>query len=108
MCIRDSQEGVFTIDLTNGNFSNLNTVGGWMNGNSIGLNMLFLRISNDHIQAYTNFCPHNGVRNRWELIQGNIFRCNQHGNTYNSSCTGGNALPCYSTSIEGNNLIVTT
>ena len=103
-----SSGGVFTIDLSNSNFSTLNSVGGWMNGYNIGLNMLFLRISNDHIQAYSNSCPHNGVRNRWELIQGNNFRCNQHGNIYNSSCVGGNALTCYSTNIDGNNLIVAT
>ena len=99
---------VFTIDLTNSNFSSLNNVGGWMNGFSIGLNMLLLRISSDHIQAYSNSCPHNGTRNQWSLQSGNIFRCNNHGYTYNSQCNNSNSLPCYSTNIDGNNLIVAT
>ena len=39
-----SSGSIFTIDLTHPNFSNLSSVGGWMNGYSIGLSMLFLRI----------------------------------------------------------------
>ena len=98
---------VFTIDLTHSNFSNLSSVGGWMNGYSIGLNMLFLRISSDHIQAYTNVCPHNNVQNQWELV-GSNFRCGAHNNSYDTSCETSNSLPCYSTNIDGNNLIVAT
>jgi hypothetical protein len=38
------QDGnVYTIDLNNSNFSSLDSVGGWMNGYSLGLQMLFLR-----------------------------------------------------------------
>ena len=70
-----SSGSVFTIDLNHPNFSNLSSVGGWMNGYSIGLSMLFLRISSDHIQAYTNVCPHQGTQNQWLLI-GSNFRCN--------------------------------
>ena len=97
--------GVYTIDLTNTNFSSLNTVGGWMNGYSIGLNMLFLRTSSDHIQAYTNSCPHQGARNQWELV-GSNFRCNNHNNSFSSDCEGANALPCYTSSIQGTTLSV--
>tara|TARA_A100000164_G_scaffold280431_1_gene252734 strand:- start:454 stop:942 length:489 start_codon:yes stop_codon:yes gene_type:complete len=99
---------VFTVDLTNSNFSSLSNVGGWMNGYSIGLNMLFLRISSDHIQAYTNSCPHNGTQNQWVLESGNIFKCNDHNNSYDSSCETSNSLPCFSSSIDGNNLIIAT
>ena len=102
-----SSGSVFTIDLNHPNFSNLASVGGWMNGYSIGLSMLFLRISSNHIQAYTNVCPHQGTQNQWQLI-GSNFRCNNHNNTYDSSCETSNSLPCYSTNIDGDNLIVAT
>ena len=104
------QDGnVYTIDLNSSNFSSLDSVGGWMNGYSLGLQMLFLRISNDTIQAYSNACPHNGTRNLWEL-NGENFRCNDHGNSYSSNdCSGSSgSLNCYSSLIEGNSLIVTT
>jgi nitrite reductase/ring-hydroxylating ferredoxin subunit len=104
------QEGsVYTIDLTSSNFSALTTVGGWMNGYSLGLQMLFLRISSDTIQAYNNACPHNGTRSLWEL-NGENFRCTDHGNSYSSSdCSGSSgSLNCYNSLIEGNSLIVTT
>ena len=103
-----SSGNIFTIDLSNSNFSNLSSVGGWMNGYSIGLNMLLLRISSDHIQAYTNSCPHQGTRNQWVLESGSIFRCNNHNYSFDSSCQTSNSLPCYSTNIDGNNLIVAT
>ena len=102
-----SSGGVFTINLNHPNFSNLASVGGWMNGYSIGLSMLFLRISSDHIQAYTNICPHQGTQNQWQLI-GSNFRCNSHNNTYDSSCETASSLPCFSTNIDGDNLIVAT
>ena len=103
-----SSGSVFTIDLTHSNFSSLSSVGGWMNGYSIGLSMLFLRISSDHIQAYTNVCPHQGTQNQWSLQTGNIFRCANHNYSFDSSCETSNSLPCFSTNIDGNNLIVAT
>ena len=99
---------VFTIDLTHPNFSNLSSVGGWMNGYSIGLSMLFLRISSIHIQAYTNVCPHQGTQNQWSLQSGNIFRCANHNYTFDSTCETSSSLPCYSANIDGDNLIVAT
>ena len=99
---------IFTIDLTHPNFSNLSSVGGWMNGYSIGLSMLFLRISSDHIQAYTNVCPHQGTQNQWSLQSGNIFRCANHNYSFDSTCETSSSLPCYSTNIDGDNLIVAT
>tara|TARA_B110000444_G_scaffold139070_1_gene130561 strand:+ start:58 stop:525 length:468 start_codon:yes stop_codon:yes gene_type:complete len=105
-----SQDGnVYTIDLNSSNFSSISTVGGWMNGYSLGLQMLFLRVSTDTVQAYSNACPHQGTRNLWEL-NGDNFRCNDHGNSYSSSdCAGSSgSLNCYSSLIEGSYLIVTT
>ena len=103
------QDGnVYTIDLNSSNFSALATVGGWMNGYSIGLSMLFLRISSNHIQAYTNVCPHQGTQNQWSLQSGNIFRCANHNYTFDSTCETSSSLPCYSTNIDGDNLIVAT
>ena len=103
-----SSGSVFTIDLTHPNFSNLSSVGGWMNGYSIGLSMLFLRISSDHVQAYTNVCPHAGTQNQWSLQSGNIFKCANHNYSFDSTCETSNSLPCFSTNIEGDNLIVAT
>ena len=103
-----SSGSIFTIDLTHPNFSNLSSVGGWMNGYSIGLSMLFLRISSDHIQAYTNVCPHQGTQNQWSLQSGNIFRCGNHNYSFDSTCETSSSLPCYSTNIDGDNLIVAT
>ena len=103
-----SSGSVFTIDLTHPNFSNLSSVGGWMNGYSIGLNMLFLRISSSHIQSYTNVCPHQGTQNQWSLQSGDIFRCANHNYSFDSTCETSSSLPCYSTNIEGDNLIVAT
>ena len=103
------QENVYTINLNNSNFISLETIGGWMNGYSLGLQILFLRTANDTIQAYSNSCPHQGSRNLWEL-NGNSFRCNNHGISYSTSdCSGGSgALSCYTSLIEGSTLIVTT
>ena len=103
-----SSGSVFTIDLTHPNFSNLSSVGGWMNGYSVGLSMLFLRISSDHIQAYTNVCPHQGTQNQWSLQSGNIFSCAYHNYSFDSTCETSSSLPWYSTNIDGDNLIVAT
>ena len=103
-----SSGGVYTINLSHPNFSSLSSVGGWMNGNNIGLSMLFLRISSDHIQAYTNVCPHAGTQNQWSLLSGNIFRRANHNYSFDSTCQTSSSLPCYSTNIDGNNLIVAT
>ena len=103
-----SSGSVFTIDLNHPNFSNLSSVGGWMNGYSIGLSMLFLRIISYHIQAYTNVCPHQGTQNQWSLQSGNVFKCSNHNYTFDSTCETSNSLPCFSTNIDGDNLIVAT
>ena len=99
-----SSGSVFTIDLTHPNFSNLSSVGGWMNGYSIGLSMLFLRISSTHIQAYTNVCPHQGSQNSWSY-NNSKFRCASHGRSFEDSCSGG--LTCYTATLQGSTLTVT-
>ena len=96
-----------TIDLTHPNFSSLSNVGDWMNGNSIGISMLFLRTSSSNIQAYTNVCPHQGTQNQW-IKSGNNFRCENHGRSYSTDCSHSAELTCYSTSINGDTLEVST
>ncbi len=93
---------IFNIDLNHPNFSSLVEIGGWMNGYSIGLDMLFLRISSESIQVYSNVCPHNYVQNQWGLTDDNKFRCNAHGNQYSTNCSSPSSLTCYASSINGN------
>ena len=96
----------YTIDLTHSNFGALSSVGGWINGKSLGIAALLLRISNTEIKAFTNKCPHLGTDNRWELINNSsTFKCNQHGNSYSADCNS--ALTCFDTSISENTLTVT-
>ena len=81
-----SQSGnVYTINISNSNFSSIQTVGGWMNAKSLGIPVLLLRLSQSEVGAYTNVCPHAGANNEWELRNGNIFRCNRHGNSYSTT-----------------------
>ena len=95
----------YTIDLTNSNFNQLSNTGDWMNGKNIGIPALFLRISSTEIQAYTNSCPHQGVNDRWQLVGGDTFKCNQHGNSYSADCNS--ALTCYNTVLDGDTLTLT-
>ena len=91
-----SQSGnVYTINISHSNFSSIQTVGGWMNAINLGIPVLLLRLSQTEVGAYTNVCPHAGANNEWELRNGNIFRCNRHGNSYSTNCNSG--LTCYST-----------
>ena len=92
----------YTIDLTDSNFNQISSEGGWMNGKRIGIPALFLRISSTEIQAYTNVCPNRGVNDRWELVGGDTFECKQHGNSYSADCNS--ALTCYNPVLEGNTL----
>jgi len=103
----------YTIDLTHSNFSSkLSNVGNWMNGQSLGIPALFLRISSDEIKAYTNICPHNNQQNQWSYQSANNrFKCDVHGNSYpddcNSAGSDGNRLKCYNSSLSGDELTVT-
>jgi hypothetical protein len=93
----------YTIDLTHSNFSKLSDVGGWMNGSSVDIQVLFLRTSNTDIQAYSNRCPAHGQRNQWDLLNNSTFKCNHQGNTYSTDC-GNTQLDCFTTSINGDEL----
>ena len=102
----------YTIDLTHSNFSQLAQVGDWMNGQNLGIPMLFLRISNSEIKAYTNICPHDKHK-FWDYQPANNrFKCRNHGYTYpddcNSAGSDGQILTCYNSSISGDELTVTT
>lgn len=94
----------YTIDLTDSNFSQLSSTGGWMNGKSIGIPALLLRISSTEIQAYTNICPHQGHTD-W-TYNNNKFKCSRtganHGKEYDDNCSS--ALTCYNPSLDGNTL----
>ena len=103
----------YIIDLTHPNFSSkLSKVGDWMNGQDYGIPMLFLRISDSEIKAYTNVCPHNDHK-KWEYQpQNNRFRCLLHKNTYPDDCNSpgsdGKTLACYNSSLSGDKLTVTS
>lgn len=97
----------YTIDLTNSNFSQLANTGGWMNGKSLGIPALFLRISSTEIQAYTNVCPYHGRNNEWVLESANTFRCDHQQNRFSTDCDDSSSLACYTSTLSGNTLTVT-
>jgi hypothetical protein len=97
----------YTIDLTHSNFSGLKSVGNWMNGKSLGIPALFLRISSTKIQAYTNVCPYHGRNNEWVLESANTFRCDHQQNRFSTDCDVSNSLVCYTSTLSGNTLTVT-
>ena len=102
----------YTIDLTNSNFSAIGNVGGWMNGNNIGIGALLLRISETEISGYTNKCPHLGRRDSWSSYNSTTgkFNCTAHGNSYADDCTtpgNGGVLKCFNTNISGDTLTLT-
>jgi hypothetical protein len=98
----------YTIDLTNSNFSNISTVGGWMNGKEIGIPALFLRISSSVIQAYSNVCTTHGKNDRWELKNnGSEFNCKHANTSFSTDCDNSSSLTCYNPDLDGNTLILT-
>ena len=95
-----------TINLDHSMFSTLQS-NGWMNFSA--QSMLLLKINSSNYRAFTNACPHQGVRNRWSYTN-NQFRCSQHGNSYATDCqTAGNGgkLDCYTSTLDGSTLTVT-
>lgn len=102
-------------DLSNAFFNKIKNVGGWMNFTEAG--MLLLRTSTTQILAFNNCCPHAGTRNAWTFSSSSSrFTCGNHGNSYGTSqggtancssgATSGN-LARYTTTINGNQLVVT-
>ena len=100
------------IDLSNGNFTSLESIGGNINVISVGL--LLLRTGESQVLAFDNCCPHQGSRQSWSFSD-NKWTCSSHGNSYgidgqdvvscdSNSRSGG--LKSYPTSIDGNVLII--
>ena len=53
------------IDLSNGNFTGLEGIGG--NTNVISVGLLLLRTGENQILAFDNCCPHQGSRQSWSF-----------------------------------------
>ena len=96
----------YTIDLTHPNFSELSSVGGWMNASSYGIQALLLRTSSNDIQAYSNRCPAHGQRNQWDKVNNSTFICNHQGNTFSTDCEN-TELECFTTSLSEDKLTLT-
>jgi nitrite reductase/ring-hydroxylating ferredoxin subunit len=98
-----------SITLNNSNFSKLQN-DGWMNFTA--QNMLLLKIDASTYRAFTNACPHQGVRTQWSYnTSADKFVCGQHNNSYPTDCTtsgtAGGPLNCYTTSLKDGVLSVT-
>ena len=97
------------INLNHSAFSTLNS-NGWMNFTA--QKMLLLKIDSSTYRAFTNSCPHQGVRTNWTYNSSqDKFKCGQHNNSYPTDCTtsgtAGGALKCFTTSYSGGKLTVT-
>lgn len=98
----------YTIDLTDSSFDQINNPGDWMNGISIGIPALFLRISSTEIQAYSNVCTTHGRNNNWNLIDnGNTFICTHADSTFSTDCDNSTSLACYNPILNGDTLTLT-
>ena len=98
-----------SITLSNSNFVKLQN-DGWMNFTA--QNMLLLKIDASTYRAFTNACPHQGVRTQWSYnTSADKFVCGQHNNSYPSDCTTngsvGGVLKCYTTNLKDGVLSVT-
>ena len=98
-----------SITLSNSNFVKLQN-DGWMNFTA--QNMLLLKIDASTYRAFTNACPHQGVRTQWSYnTSADKFVCGQHNNSYPSDCTTngsvGGVLKCYTSSLKDGVLSVT-
>jgi Rieske Fe-S protein len=91
------QEGnqVF-VNLSNPTFSKLGNNSGYVNILDAGV--LLLRTDEKTLKAFSNCCPHQGIRGSWDLVNGR-FRCDNHGNSYNVNEV--NIVSCSSNSISG-------
>ena len=68
------------INLNHSAFSTLNS-NGWMNFTA--QKMLLLKIDSSTYRAFTNSCPHQGVRTNWTYNSSqDKFKCGQHNNSY--------------------------
>ena len=97
-----TERAPLTINISSGDFTVLQEVGGWIN--YTGENLLLVRISEEVIRVFDNKCPHQGRRDLW-VYDGSEFTCQHHNNSYTNSCSG--ALQCYTASLSGNTLTIT-
>ncbi|MBL6870166.1 MAG: Rieske 2Fe-2S domain-containing protein [Flavobacteriaceae bacterium] len=97
-----TERAPLTINISSGDFTDLQEVGGWLNYS--GENLLLVRIDQETIRAFDNSCPHQGNRDRW-TYNGSQFTCGYHNNSYSDSCSG--SLKCYTTSLSENTLTIT-
>ena len=109
-----SSGSTVTLDLSNSTFNNLTNPGDFIN--LLSIDILILKISNTAFRAFDNCCPHNGSKNSWSYSN-DQFTCGTHGNSFSidgndvKSCNSGSTsggLKRYTTSLDGDNLTVTT
>ena len=103
------ENNLIEVELNHPSFSELNSKG-WMNFSA--QQILILKISDSSYRAFTNSCPHQGVRNSWSYNESESrFVCGRHGNSYPSDCsssgTTGNILECYNSVLSGQKLQIT-
>ncbi|MDB4267475.1 Rieske 2Fe-2S domain-containing protein [Flavobacteriaceae bacterium] len=91
------EKKILYIDITNKRYSQLNTVGEFINDSENYV--LLLRKTEENILALSNCCPHLGTTNRWSYSNGG-FRCANHGNSYGTGT--GFVSNCSSNSTSGN------
>jgi len=97
-----SERAPLTVNISSGDFTVLQEVGGWVN--YTGENLLLVRISEEVIRVFDNKCPHQGSRDLW-VYDGSEFTCQNHNNSFTNTCSGG--LQCYSASLSENTLTIT-
>lgn len=91
------QEGnLVFVNLSNPDFSKLGNNLAYVNILDAGV--LLVRTDEKTLKAFSNCCPHQGIRGAWVFVNGR-FKCENHGNSYN--ITEVNTVSCGSNSISG-------
>ncbi len=91
------QEGnLVFVNLSNPDFSKLGNNLAYVNILDAGV--LLVRTDEKTLKAFSNCCPHQGIRGAWVFVNGR-FKCENHGNSYN--ITEVNTVSCSSNSISG-------
>lgn len=84
------------VNLAHKNFVKLSDISSF--SNIIEAGILLLKTDETTIKAFNNCCPHQGARGSWVYSNGR-FKCENHGNSYNTTET--NPVACDSNSISG-------
>lgn len=84
------------VNLSNPAFSNLGNNLGY--ANILDAGVLLIRTEEKTIKAFSNCCPHQGIRGAWVFANGR-FKCENHGNSYNINEV--NTVSCSSNNISG-------